>query len=91
MIASLGLKLLSSAWGRYLVAGLTLLAALTAFGRSREKRGRNEATSEIQSDAQRRTEGGRDAYHESRRAAPRTDVGALIDGMRRNDDRWGRL
>lgn len=87
--AAIGLSFIKSQWGRYAIAALAVLAALAAYGRGNRKRGRWETLDEIKSDITQQTNEGRNDYHEKRREAPRSSRRALIDGMRRNDDRWG--
>jgi hypothetical protein len=87
--AALGLKLISSSWGRYFIAALALLAALAVIVKRDRKKVRQSTINEIKSDMSEQTKEGRNAYHENRREAPRSSRRAIIDGMRGNDNRWG--
>lgn len=91
MISNLAFKFVTSTWGRYLIVFLALLSALFAWGRMRERGGRDKAVQRHVDDIQTRTERGKDAYHKRRRETSGDDVGTLIDGMRRRDSHLGRM
>lgn len=91
MIRAIALRFITSAWGRYLLGALSILAAVTSYGRSKKRAGAAEATANHREQVLDRTERGVNAYIEKRRQAAGRSVDALIDRMRGRDSYWRRM
>lgn len=84
MISWLGFTFLQSAWGRYIILGLTLLTGVAVWDRRRKRAARRDVLVEIENDVRDRAREGIDAYRHTERVRPSD----LAERVRGRDRHW---
>lgn len=91
MIGTIGSMFIRSAWGRYALLALAVIAGLTAWGTRQRRIGRRKERIEREADIFKRTERGKNAYDQNRRENSGLGSGDIVDRLRGRDRDWRRL